>query len=93
MQDQLVKFLCDHWSANDRRRRQMKFQTRSKAEEYFEAQAARLTTGSIQLRAVVLDATVTRIRARGARTSARRQQIRNGTDRDKRQMHGSHRKN
>jgi hypothetical protein len=70
----LAWFLCDHWTAKDRRRRRMKFPTRSKAEEYFKAQAAHLSTGSNRLRAIVLDATIPSVRRRIARTSGRRQQ-------------------
>jgi hypothetical protein len=69
-------FLCDSWSHEDRRRRQVLFDDRSEAQQYFTTQATRLSTGSIRLRAIVLDATVTAIRAQGGRTSARRQQKR-----------------
>jgi hypothetical protein len=74
----LAWFLCDRWSGADRRRRQIKFPTRSKAEEYFKAQAVRLSMGAIRLRATVLDATIPAVGRRNARTSAGRQQKRKG---------------
>jgi hypothetical protein len=55
-------FVCDEWSRNDRRRRQMKFATRCQAEEYFKAQVDRLSAGTVRLRSIVLDATIPTVR-------------------------------
>jgi hypothetical protein len=65
-------FVCDSWSAKDSRRRQVKFTNRSEAERYFRAQAERLSKLPIQLKSIILDASITAIRrrnpARGVRS-------------------------
>ena len=55
-------FLCDTWSRKDSRRQQVKFANRYEAEEYFRAQAERLSKPPIQVRSIVLDATIPAIR-------------------------------
>jgi hypothetical protein len=68
-------FLCNTWSREDPRRRQVKFASRSKAEKYFCAEAERLSKPPLQLKSIVLDATIRAIRRSprklGARASSR----------------------
>jgi hypothetical protein len=56
-------FLCNTWSSKDSRRRQVKFANRSEAEKYFRSEAGRLSRPPIQLRSIVLDATIRAIRS------------------------------
>ena len=55
-------FLCNAWSRRDSRRRQVKFANRSQAERYFRTEAECLSKPPIQLRSIVLDATIPAIR-------------------------------
>lgn len=55
-------FLCSTWSRKDSRRRQVKFANRSEAEKYFRTEAERLSKPPVQLRSIVLDATIPAIR-------------------------------
>lgn len=55
-------FLCNAWSRKDSRRRQVRFATRTDAEEYFRADAARLSKPPILVRSILMDATIPAVR-------------------------------
>jgi hypothetical protein len=65
--------LCNAWSRKDSRRRQVKFINRSEAEKYFRTEAERLSKLPIQLRSIVLDATIPAIRRHRASSRLSRQ--------------------
>jgi hypothetical protein len=67
----LAWFVSAQWSRKDRRQLQVKFRSRSDAEQYFKSQATDLSTGAIRLRAIILDAATPTIRRR-SRAKARR---------------------
>lgn len=64
----LAWFVCDIWTQSDPRKGKVPFQNRASAEVFFEAQAERVSIPPLSVKTFVLDATVSRSRARHARS-------------------------